>query len=100
MKIKRTEQETVIDFFAQNKNVTLFSEDETIIRKIRGYAEAYPDDVTFMRDTETAISVVIPRKWVKIIPPPKRKPLTEERRLATIERLRRAREAHKQREQE
>ena len=53
MKLTRYEQETIINFNAEEKTATLYTRDPAVIRKLDSLVTEYPD--TFRRVCETDI---------------------------------------------
>ncbi len=86
--------ENVIEFTRNAKVATVTSCQGRYVTKIKKYAEEYPDDVQITSEKKGTIVAHVPTDWVKISPPRKVN-FTDERKKASIERLRKWREEQK-----
>lgn len=86
----REEKETIIRWDEAPKGkATLFTYNESLIRKLDSYMANYPDDVTCVRrdkvESLESVTYLIPKRWVKISPPRK---MSEENKAKQAERMR------------
>lgn len=86
----REERETIIRWDETPKGkATLFTYNESLIRKLDSYMTNNPEDVTCIRrdkvESLESATYLIPKRWVKISPPRK---MSEENRLKQAERMR------------
>lgn len=80
--------------YTDKQNAYFSSDEQKWIRKIRLLKDKFPESVNIKCEPETndgCICAVIPVEWVKISPKRERN-MTEEQRIAVIERLKNARE--------
>lgn len=79
-----------------NGSALYFSSDERRwINKIRKLKEEYPDQIEILAEPEAndgCIYCTVPSAWLKIKPPVKRAPLSEEQKTQARERMMKARE--------
>lgn len=79
-----------------NGSALYFSSDERRwINKIRKLKEEYPDQIEILAEPENndgCIYCTLPSAWLKIKPPAKRAPLSEEQKTQARERMMKARE--------
>lgn len=88
-------KETCIEYLDVDTYATFCSSERKWINKIHKLKEAHPEDVEILREPEDNCGVIlahVPKSWMKVSPP-KKVDLTEEQRLASAERLKKAREA-------
>lgn len=90
-------------YLTEDEGRAWFSSDERKWKKrIMKLAEEYPEQVkitVYPEDNDGCINAWIPAKWIRVKPPVKRN-LTEEQRMAMSERLKKAREAGNEDEEE
>lgn len=95
--------ETAMGYLTEDEGRAWFSSDERKWRnRIMKLAEEYPEQVkitVYPEDNDGCINAWIPAKWIRVKPPVKRN-LTEEQRMAMSERLKKAREAGNEDEEE
>lgn len=95
--------ETAMGYLTEDEGRAWFSSDEKKWKKrIMKLAEEYPEQVkitVYPEDNDGCINAWIPAKWIRVKPPVKRN-LTEEQRMAMSERLKKAREAGNEDEEE
>lgn len=95
--------ETEMGYLTEDEGRAWFSSDERKWKKrIMKLAEEYPEQVkitVYPEDNDGCINAWIPAKWIRVKPPVKRN-LTEEQRMAMSERLKKAREAGNEDEEE
>lgn len=88
--------ETAMGYLTEDEGRAWFSSDEKKWKKrIMKLAEEYPEQVkitVYPEDNDGCINAWIPAKWIRVKPPVKRN-LTDEQRMAMSERLKKAREA-------
>lgn len=82
------EQETVIVVDPLTKRASVYSCIPSMIKKLYEYAER--EDARIEMDNEHGLEISVPQNWIKVRPPIKRV-LTEEQRIASAERLAKAR---------
>ena len=90
-------------YLTEDEGRAWFSSDEKKWKnRIMKLAEEYPEQVkitVYPEDNDGCINAWIPAKWIRVKPPVKRN-LTEEQRMAMSERLKKAREAGNEDEEE
>ena len=80
--------ETVMEWFDDVETFTVWSDNHAWINRLEKLAAEHPDEVIVKKHPEENDGCwlgKVPRKWVKIHPP---RPVSEERRKASAERLR------------
>jgi hypothetical protein len=82
-------RETIAGYIAGDKTMEVYSSEQKWIRKIKRWAEQYPEDVVIkvVCRVDGGVTADIPSEWFKISPK-RRLNLSEEQRLAASERLR------------
>jgi len=85
MKLTRYEQETIINFNAQERSATLYTRDPAVIRRIDTLVNDYPDTFRCINETDIDKTYEMPKSAVTY-----RKPrnITEKQRRAARERMR------------
>ena len=78
MKITRYEQETIINFNAEEKTATLYTRDPAVMRKVDALVIEYPDTFKCIGETDIDKTYEMPKSAVTFRKPRK---ITEERRL-------------------
>ena len=95
--------ETAMGYLTEDEGRAWFSSDEKKWKKrIMKLEEEYPEQVkitVYPEDNDGCINAWIPAKWIRVKPPVKRN-LTDEQRMAMSERLKKAREAGNEDEEE
>lgn len=95
--------ETAMGYLTEDEGRAWFSSDEKKWKnRIMKLAEEYPEQVkitVYPEDNDGCINAWIPAKWIRVKPPIKRN-LTDEQRMAMSERLKKAREAGNEDEEE
>lgn len=86
--------ENVIEFTRNAKVATVTFCQGRYVSKIKKLKERFPDDVEITSEKKGTIVAHVPTKWVKISPP-RKVDLTDERKEASAERLRKWREEQK-----
>lgn len=89
MGLSQYEQETIINFNEADRTASVYTHNRALQRKLRTLAEERPDDCRQEREIE----FTLPKAWIRIYPPKKRPPLTEERKQFLREQLSKARDA-------
>lgn len=88
--------ETAMGYLTEDEGRAWFSSDEKKWKnRIMKLADEYPEQVkitVYPEDNDGCINAWIPAKWIRVKPPIKRS-LTDEQRMAMSERLKKAREA-------
>ena len=84
MKLKRYEQETIINFNAQDQIATLYTRDPAIIRKIDALVIEYPDTFKCIGETDIDKTYSMPKSFVTYRKPRR---ISEEQREAARERI-------------
>lgn len=81
------ERENAIEWLDGQTVATVTLCSQKLRNKVMRLAEQYPDDVEIRAEPESNGGTVvahIPRKWVKISPPPKREMTDEQREAARV----------------
>lgn len=95
--------ETAMGYLTEDEGRAWFSSDEKKWKnRIMKLAEEYPEQVkitVYPEDNDGCINAWIPAKWIRVKPPIKRN-LTDEQRMAMSERMKKAREAGNEDEEE
>lgn len=84
MKLEKIEQETILLYNNAEKEANVYSCNEDVKKQVRQLAKDFPEQVKIKRDDEITIDAVVPKKWIKIVPPRK---LSDEQRKAAAERM-------------
>ncbi|MBR4781087.1 MAG: hypothetical protein IK014_07005 [Lachnospiraceae bacterium] len=84
MKITRYEQETIINFNAEEKTATLYTRDPAVMRKVDALVIEYPDTFKCISETDIDKTYEMPKSVVTYRKPRK---LSEEQREAARKRL-------------
>lgn len=86
-------KETCVEYLDADDHATFFSSERKWINKLLKLKEEYPDEVDireYPEDNHGVILAHIPKKWMKIAPPPRRE-YTDEQREAIAKRMAAAR---------
>ncbi len=84
MKLTRYEQETIINFNAEEKTATLYTRDPAIIRQLDSLVTEYPDTFKRVGETDIAKTYEMPKSAVTYRKPRR---LSEEQREASRRRI-------------
>lgn len=84
MNISREEQETIINFSADDKTAQVYTCDPVYIRKMDKLCERCPESYKVIKQDEYSKTYSMPKKLVSFRIP---RELTEEQRVAAAERL-------------
>ena len=84
MKITRYEQETIINFNAEEKTATLYTRDPAVIRKVDALVIEYPDIFKCIGETDIDKTYEMPKSAVTYRKPRR---LSEDQREAARKRL-------------
>lgn len=84
MKLTRYEQETIINFNAQDQIATFYTRNPAIIRKIDALVIEFPDAYKCIGETDIDKTYVMPKTFVRYRKPRR---LSEEQREAKRDRL-------------
>lgn len=87
-----TERETTTNAMADEKTFTFYSSESKWVRRIKQFAEKYPDDVVIMAEDDISITAEISKKYFKIRPP---RTMSDEQKQAAAERMQKMHEAKK-----
>ena len=79
MKLTRYEQETIINFSADDQTATLYTRDPAVMRKIDALVIEYPETYKCIGETDIDKTYVMPKTFVSYRKPRR---LTEEQREA------------------
>ena len=83
--LTRYEQETIINFNAEEKTASIYTATPAMLRKMNKLLEQRPSEVKLVCENEVSKIFEVPVKWVKVSPPRKVN-LTYEQKQAAIER--------------
>ncbi len=78
MKLARAEQETVINFYADEKAATIYTSDTSMIKKLDELVSLFPDQYEIEKETEVSKTYILPKSFIKFMKPRK---LSQEQRL-------------------
>lgn len=84
MKLTRYEQETIINFNAQDQMATLYNRDPAIMRKVDALVIEYPDTFKCIGETDIDKTYEMPKSAVTYRKPRR---LSDEQRKAARERI-------------
>ena len=84
MKLTRYEQETIINFNAEDKTATLYTRDPAVMRKVDALVIEYPDTFKCIGKTDIDKTYEMPKSAVTFRKPRK---LSDEQRNAARERI-------------
>ncbi len=92
------EQETIINFNEGENLASVYTHNRALLSKLQRLSEQHPEACKLQSTCHggRAAEYLLPKKWVKISPPRKSKPLSEERKKALAEQLQRARATQNQ----
>lgn len=79
--------EVSVEFIKGEKHLTWYSDDFATIRHIKKLQSEYPNDVVVVAEDESSIVVHVPVNWFREPKPKAKREMTEEQRLAAVERL-------------
>ena len=83
-KLSLEEQETIIVYDRAGDTAEVYTCEPSLIRKLNKFSSS--EEVSQVRQDSQSLTMIIPKVWVKIKKPTKRK-LTDEHRQAISERL-------------
>ena len=83
MRLTRYEQETIINFNAEDKTATLYTRDPAVRRKVDALVIEYPDTYKYIGETDIDKTYEMPKSFVSYRKPRR---LSEEQREAARER--------------
>ena len=84
MKLTRYEQETIINFNAQDQMATLYTRDTAVMRKVDALVIEYPDTFKCIGETDIDKTYSMPKSFVTYRKPRR---ISEEQREAARERI-------------
>ena len=84
MKLTRYEQETIINFSADDQTATLYTRDPAVMRKIDTLVTEYPDAYKCIGETNIDKTYEMPKSFISYRKPRR---LSEEQRIASRERI-------------
>jgi hypothetical protein len=84
----RIESETTITFNDEEKEATVFTCNQAMMRKLDGYCAKYPEQYYLIREDECSKTYQVPKRYISIRQP---KILTEDQRRQMSERMTNAR---------
>ena len=95
MKLTRYEQETVINYNEEESTASIYTHNRALRRKLEKLSADRPEDCRLYRISRDGLAVeyCLPKSWVRINPPRKGTPLTEEQKQERLERLTNARKS-------
>ena len=64
MKLTRYEQETIINYNAEDKTATLYTRDPAVMRKVDALVTEYPDTFKCIGETDIDKTYEMPKKYV------------------------------------
>ncbi len=98
MQLTNYERETILNFNEGEATASVYTHSAALRRKLERLAKEHPEDCRLHQVSHDgqAAEFYIPKGWIKIIPPRKRSPLTEEQKQQQREQLARARLARAQ----
>lgn len=70
--VRLEEQETAINIDYENGKAFVFTSNPVMKKKLASMLNDKPEDVELYLQTETDISVIVPKGWIKIRPPQKK----------------------------
>ena len=83
-KLTRYEQETIINYNAEDKTATLYTRDPAVIRKVDALVIDYPDTFKCISETDIDKTYEMPKSVITYRKPRR---LSEEQRMAARERM-------------
>lgn len=82
------ERETIINFNEEEKTASIYTFNQSLMKKLKKLAQDRPDECLLKLDgPEDAASFLVPKKWVHVKPPAKYN-LTDEQKQERAERMR------------
>jgi hypothetical protein len=90
--LTRQEQEVVINFSADDKFASVYSSNPVYIRKLKAFAEDFPDDFKLIREDEISVTYEVNRKLVGVRRPRPKREYSEEELQALRDRMAKARQ--------
>lgn len=76
--------ENVIEWLTGQEKVSLTLGQEKHVKRVRRFAERFPDQVDIVENEDGSIFAHVPLSWIKITPPQKREYTEEEREKIAI----------------
>lgn len=90
-------KETSIDYLKSDDHIAYYTSDPKYMNRLRKQIQANPDAVDVRWDDGDTLGVWLPVSWFRPpAPPAKRKPMSEEQRLAASERMKKLASSRKQ----
>lgn len=86
--------ETSCSYVGGDERLYFSSDERRWISRVNTLADLYPDEVEILalpENNDGCIYATFPVKWLKLSPPPRRAPMSEERKQELAERLQRFR---------
>ena len=81
-------RETDIEYIVGEPTLTVYTAEQKHVRRIKQYADEYPEDVTIVYENDDGSVVArMPAEWFRLPKPPKKMNFTDEQRQAMAERL-------------
>lgn len=87
MQLSKYEQETIITYNEDEQTAGVYTHNRSLRRKLDGLAEERPQECRI----EKAGDYTVPKSWIRVTPPRKSVPMSEEHKEKLIERLSAAR---------
>lgn len=92
-RLSQYEQETIINFNEGDKTAGIYTHNKALRRKLEKLAHERPDECRLEKVSRygEAADYIVPKSWIKVGPPRKAPPLTEEQKQQRREQLARMR---------
>lgn len=94
MRLTPYEQETIISFNEGEPTASVYTHNRALINKLHKLAEEHPEACRLIKESHEGRGkeYLIPKRWIRIHPPRKTSPLTDEQKAAVAERFRKSRQ--------
>ena len=90
------ERETTVNYTDADTLATVMSYNAAMAARLKRLLAEHPDEVTLVWESEGGVEVRLPKKWIKVQPPPT---ISDERREAMRESMQRLRRSSGENEQ-
>jgi hypothetical protein len=90
------ERETTVNYTDADTVATVMSYNAAMASRLKRLLAEHPDEVTLVWESEGGVEVRLPKKWIKVQPPPT---ISDERREAMRESMQRLRRSSGENEQ-
>ena len=69
MHLSLYERETIITYNEAEKEANVYTHNKALLRKLEAWAKERPEECHMRRGDDMAADYIVPKKWVKVLPP-------------------------------